>query len=110
MQLPTPVTWSSAPPLRRAIAEALRRHRPEIVITGNFGDTFGGRNLNQADHIAVGRAVLDTVRDAANRWIFADQFTDGLEPWRGVVEVFPMAGAADRATGRHTFWSLGWSG
>ena len=33
------------------------RHRPEIVITGNFRDTWGGRNLNQADHIAVGRAV-----------------------------------------------------
>ena len=30
-------------PLRRAIAEVVRRHRPEIVITGNFRDTWGGR-------------------------------------------------------------------
>lgn len=75
-------------PLRRAIADAVRRHRPEIVITGNFRDTFGGRNLNQADHIAVGRAVLDGVRDAGNRWIFNDQLTDGLEPWGGVKEVW----------------------
>ena len=43
-------------PLRRAICAAVRRHRPEIVITNNFRDTWGGKNLNQADHIATGRA------------------------------------------------------
>jgi LmbE family N-acetylglucosaminyl deacetylase len=75
-------------PLRAAIAKAVRTHRPEIVITGNFRDTWGGRNLNQADHIAVGRAVLDGVRDAGNRWIFHDQLTDGLEPWGGVKAVW----------------------
>ena len=68
-------------PLRRVIADVVRRNRPEIVITGNFRDTFGGRNLNQADHIAVGKAVLDAVRDAGNRWIFPEQLVDGLEPW-----------------------------
>lgn len=78
-------------PLRRAIAEVVRRHRPEIVITGNFRDTFGGRNLNQADHIAVGRAVLDAVRDAGNRWVFNDQLTGGLEPWGGVRQVWAAA-------------------
>ena len=75
-------------PLRAAIADAVRRARPEIVITGNFRDTWGGRNLNQADHIAVGRAVVDAVRDAGNRWVFADQLTDGLEPWGGVTAVW----------------------
>ena len=74
--------------LRGLLAEVVRRHRPEIVITGNFRDTWGGRNLNQADHIAVGRAVVDAVRDAGNRWIFADQLVDGLEPWGGVREVW----------------------
>ncbi|WP_278259527.1 PIG-L deacetylase family protein [Nocardioides convexus] len=59
--------------LRRVLAEVVRRHRPEIVVTGNFRDTWGGRNLNQADHIAVGRAVVDAVRDAGNRWVFAEQ-------------------------------------
>ncbi len=78
-------------PLRRAIAEVVRRHRPEVVITGNFRDTFGGRNLNQADHIAVGKAVLDAVRDAGNRWVFNDQLTDGLEPWGGVTQVWAAA-------------------
>ncbi|HWI43999.1 MAG TPA: PIG-L deacetylase family protein [Nocardioides sp.] len=74
--------------LRRVLAEAVRRHRPEVVITGNFRDTWGGRNLNQADHIAVGRAVLDAVRDAGNRWVFPEQLGDDLEPWGGVREVW----------------------
>jgi len=80
--------------LRRAIALEVRRFRPDIVVTGNFRDTFGGRNLNQADHIAVGRAVLDAVRDAGNRWVFNDQLADGLEPWGGVREVW-AAGSPD---------------
>jgi LmbE family N-acetylglucosaminyl deacetylase len=75
-------------PLRRLLAAVVRRHRPEIVITGNFRDTWGGRNLNQADHIAVGRAALDAVRDAGNRWVFHEQLWDGLEPWGGVREVW----------------------
>ncbi len=75
-------------PLRAAIAEVVRRHRPDIVITGNFRDTFGPGALNQADHIAVGRAVLDGVRDAANRWIFPDQLVDGVEKWDGVRAVW----------------------
>ncbi len=88
-------------PLRRAIAEVVRRHRPEVVITGNFRDTFGGRNLNQADHIAVGKAVLDAVRDAGNRWVFNDQLTDGLEPWGGVTQVWAAA-SPDAAHGVDT--------
>jgi LmbE family N-acetylglucosaminyl deacetylase len=75
-------------PLRREIAHVVRRYRPEIVITGNFQDTWGGRNLNQADHIATGRAVLDAVRDAGNRWIFNEQLVDGLDTWGGVREVW----------------------
>ncbi|MDF1603818.1 PIG-L deacetylase family protein [Nocardioides sp. YIM 152315] len=75
-------------PLRRTIAEVVRRHRPDIVITGNFRDTWGGLNLNQADHIATGRAVVDAVRDAGNRWVFPEQLTDGLEPWGGVRAVW----------------------
>ena len=75
-------------PLRANLARAVRRARPDIVITGNFRDTWGGRNLNQADHIAVGRAVVDAARDAGNRWIFHDQLVDGLEPWGGVKAVW----------------------
>ncbi len=75
-------------PLRRAVAGAVRRHRPDVVLTGNFRDTFGGTSLNQADHIATGKAVLDAVRDAGNRWIFAEQLEGELEPWGGVSEVW----------------------
>jgi LmbE family N-acetylglucosaminyl deacetylase len=80
--------------LRRVLTAEIRRHRPEIVVTGNFRDTFGGRRLNQADHIAVGRAVLDAARDAGNRWVFHEQLVDGLEPWGGVQAVW-AAGSPD---------------
>lgn len=75
-------------PMRRMLTEVVRRHRPDVVLTINFRDTFGGRSLNQADHIAVGRAVLDAVRDAGNRWIFPEQLADGLHPWGGVRAVW----------------------
>ena len=74
-------------PLRHDFAAAVRRHEPEVVITGNFQDSFGPGLLNQADHIAVGRAVLDAVRDAGNRWVFRDLLDQGLEPWGGVHTV-----------------------
>ncbi|QJY50559.1 PIG-L deacetylase family protein [Pseudonocardia broussonetiae] len=68
-------------PLRRDIATAIRRHRPELVVTGNFRDTWPGDvGLNMADHTATGRAVLDAVRDAGNRWLFPEVG----EPWSGV--------------------------
>ncbi|GAA3305284.1 PIG-L family deacetylase [Dactylosporangium vinaceum] len=72
-------------PLRRAIAHCVRRHRPEIVITNNFRDTWETGELNQADHIATGRALVDAVRDAGNRWVFPEE---GLEPWPGVRQIW----------------------
>jgi LmbE family N-acetylglucosaminyl deacetylase len=83
-------------PLRRTLAEVIRRHRPEIILTGNFRDTFGPGALNQADHIAVGRGVLDAARDAGNRWIFPEQLTGGLEPWGGVKAVWAFGSPQGR--------------
>jgi LmbE family N-acetylglucosaminyl deacetylase len=76
-------------PLRRAITAVVRRHRPDIVVTNNFRDSWGGANLNQADHIATGKATLDAVRDAGNRWVFREQIeSGGLPQWGGVREVW----------------------
>lgn len=58
--------------LRRDIAAAIRRHRPEVILSINHRDSWGGPSWNHADHRAVGRALLDAVRDAANPWIFPD--------------------------------------
>ncbi|MFF3016693.1 PIG-L deacetylase family protein [Streptomyces sp. NPDC057939] len=75
--------------LRRDIAAAIRRHRPELVITLNHRDTWGGADgggfWNTPDHRAVGRATLDAAADAGNRWIFPELISEqGLEPWKGV--------------------------
>ncbi|WP_265521369.1 PIG-L deacetylase family protein [Oerskovia flava] len=79
-------------PLRREIAAVIRRHRPEVVVTMNHHETFPGGPLNQADHIAAGRAVIDAVRDAGNRWVFREQVeAGGLEPWDGVRQVWVAA-------------------
>ena len=71
-------------PLRRDIARAIRRHKPDVVITINMEVRFGQGLANQADHRAVGLAALDASRDAGNRWIFPDLLNEGLEPWGGV--------------------------
>ena len=92
-------------PLRRMLAEVVRRHRPDVVVTGNFRDTWRPGSLNQADHIAVGRAVLDAVRDAGNRWIFPEQLTADLRPWSGVRAVW-AAGSPDSRHGVDTTETL----
>ncbi|WP_446220271.1 PIG-L deacetylase family protein [Micromonospora sp. IBHARD004] len=83
--------------LRREIAAMVRRHRPDVVITNNFRDTWDGAYaLNQADHIATGRAVPDAVRDAGNRWIFREQLVDGVEPWNRVRQVWAATSPQSR--------------
>lgn len=79
--------------LRRDIAAAIRRHRPELVITLNHRDTWGGVAWNTPDHRAVGRATLDAAGDAGNRWIFPELTEQGVEPWDGVRWV-AVAGSA----------------
>lgn len=90
-------------PLRRDLAREIRRHRPELILTVNRHETWGGATFNMADHRHVGLAVLDAVRDAANRWIFPELVDDGFEPWAGVGPVCfsgsPSAGHAVDITG-----------
>ena len=88
-------------PLRRSITEVIRKHKPEILITNNFRENWGGSMPNQADHIAVGRATLNAAGDAGNRWIFSEQLVDGVEPWGGVKQVW-AAGSPDSKHGVDT--------
>ena len=77
-------------PLRRDLAGAIRRHRPDVVIGMTFDLTWGDSgNVNHSDHRAVGLATLDACRDAANEWVFPD----AGEPWRGIRGVY-LAGAS----------------
>src|SRR5882672_280326 len=85
-------------PLRRDIVRVIRQAKPEIVITGNYRETFGPGMLNQADHIATGRAVIDAIRDAGNRWVFRELLDEGLEPWGGVRAAF-VGGSPDATHG-----------
>ena len=76
--------------LRRDLAAAFRRLKPEVVITMTFELTWGDEGaVNHADHRATGLAVLDSCRDAANRWLFQD----AGEPWQHIKHVY-VAGAA----------------
>ena len=79
----------AGPALRRDIAGAIRRHRPELVVTLHGGETWTPPGVspgawNSADHRALFPCVLDAVADAANEWVFPDL----AEPvWSGVQYV-----------------------
>ncbi len=77
-------------PLRRDLSRAIRRHRPEVILTLNHHPRFPTGNPNMADHRNVGLSVFDAARDAGNRWVFQELLNEGLEPWNGVryVAVF----------------------
>lgn len=78
----------AGPALRRDICRAVRRHRPEIMVSGSYAIRMFGVMANQADHRAVGLSALDAARDAGNRWIFPELLDEGLEPWGGVRTVY----------------------
>ena len=69
--------------LRRDLAAAVRRHRPDTLLLFNHRETWAPHQLNSPDHRAVGQAALDAVGDAGNRWVFRDLERDlGLAPHR----------------------------
>lgn len=83
--------------LRRDLARAIRQHRPEAVVTISFREGFYGSpgGWNHADHRVLGEALVDAVRDAANRWVFPELTDEGQEPWSGVR--FVLAAASPRS-------------
>src|SRR5689334_3144759 len=87
----------AGPELRKAIAGGIRRHRPELVVTGYFGATWSPPGMspsfvNSADHRALGQSAVDAVADAANEWIFRDL---DESPWHATyIAVQDMLDAA----------------
>jgi LmbE family N-acetylglucosaminyl deacetylase len=73
-------------PLRQDLAAAFRRLRPEVVLTQSFDLTWGEEDgpVNHADHRAVGLAVLDACRDAANEWVFPE----AGPAWHGIKDAY----------------------
>ena len=65
---------------RADLAAAIRRHRPDVVVSVNFRDSWDGSSWNHADHRAVGRSLLDALRDAANPWSVPERG----QAWAGV--------------------------
>ena len=92
-------TLVAGPDLRRDLAGAIRRHRPELVVTGWFGPTWSPPGVspgyvNSADHRALGQSVLDAVADAGNEWIFPDLTEDAVarrQVHRGERDARPAA-------------------
>ena len=85
----------AGPALRRDLAGAIRRHKPELVVTGYFGATWSPPGVspgyvNSADHRALGQCVLDAVADAGNEWIFPE-LTDPRWPGVQYIAVQEMA-------------------
>ena len=67
--------------LRRDLAAAIRRHRPEVIIASNYRQRWSETGpWNHVDHRELGAALPDATRDAANRWLFPD----AGEPWAEV--------------------------
>jgi LmbE family N-acetylglucosaminyl deacetylase len=75
-------------PLRRDLAAAYRRLRPEVVIAMSFDLTWSEVGpVNHADHRAVGLAALDACRDAANEWVFPE----AGPAWTGIKDAYVAA-------------------
>ncbi len=85
----------SGPRLRRDLAAAIRRHRPDTLLLVNHRDVWGPGMPNTADHRAVGVAALDAMADAGNRWLFRDLVDDlrldPHSPRRAVVASSPQS-------------------
>ncbi|HEY2193137.1 MAG TPA: PIG-L deacetylase family protein, partial [Actinomycetospora sp.] len=93
--------------LRRDIARVIRAVRPDLVVALNHAEQWPGPDgrpvgWNSADHRAVGRATIDAVGDAGNRWLHPELVREGLEPHEArhvVVGHSPASGHAVDVTG-----------
>ncbi|SBT47480.1 PIG-L deacetylase family protein [Micromonospora auratinigra] len=88
-------TLTPTPQLRREITAAIRRFRPDRVLTSSplrRWEQLTGPG--HPDHLAVGEATTCAVYpDSRNRFAFPELLADGLEPWV-VREIWYAGGPA----------------
>jgi len=79
--------------LRKDIARAIRRHRPDVLICGNPNrDLAGNSYIGHPDHQAAAEAALSAVFPTArDRLTYPDLLEEGLLPHK-VREVWVMMG------------------
>jgi LmbE family N-acetylglucosaminyl deacetylase len=79
-------------PVRREVAAAIRRHRPEVVVTLDPSTRWSPQGyINHPDHRAVGDLVLHSVNPAASTRLWDPSLLDeGLEPW-DIAELWLMS-------------------
>jgi LmbE family N-acetylglucosaminyl deacetylase len=75
--------------LRRDLARVFRRARPQRLIAMDPQPLPGDWFVNHPDHRAVGQATLDiTVTAGTTPGHFPELLDEGLEPWRGLREIY----------------------
>jgi LmbE family N-acetylglucosaminyl deacetylase len=80
--------------LRRDLARVFRSVRPHRYVVMDPTPTIDDRFINHPDHRAVGLASLDVAMTAGTTpGHFPELLDEGLEPWRGLREVW-IAGPA----------------
>ena len=77
--------------LRRDLARIFRTVRPHRFVVLDPTPTIEDRFINHPDHRAVGQASLDVTMTAGTTpGHFPELLDEGLEPWRGLREVWIM--------------------
>lgn len=80
--------------LRREISRAFRRFRPHRLGAMDPSPVVDDWFVNHPDHRAIGQATLDAcVTGGTTPNIFPELLEEGLEPWRGLLELW-IAGPA----------------
>lgn len=80
--------------LRRDIARAFRTYKPHRFMVMDPTPTIQDRFINHPDHRAVGQASLDvSMTSGTTPGIFPELIDEGLDPWRGLRELW-IAGPA----------------
>ena len=77
--------------LRRDIARAFRKYKPHRYVVMDPTPTIEDRFVTHPDHRATGQASLDvTLTAGTTPGHFPELLQEGLEPWRGLRELWIM--------------------